>query len=857
VREETQNRCLPLGKKRANGPVNRDCTMAWMLLASQVWPRWPRAQQIGLASCPPAVDLSFLLVRTCLAMNARLPHESSNPDPSDPAMGSAGGLTTPEAARRLKQFGPNEVAEKRENKWLAFAREFWAPVPWMLEAAFALTLALGRIADAVVISFLLVFNAVVSFWQQNRAENALALLRKRLAISARVLRDGHWQVAPARELVPGDVVHLRAGDIVPADIRVLDGSLQVDQSALTGESLPIEASTQSIVYSASVVSRGEATGEVIATGSRTYFGKTTQLVQAARTVTHLENIILGIVRYLMAVDVTLVAAILLYTLVTRISLLDVLPFALILLIASVPVALPATFTVAQALGALELSRHGVLVTRLSSIEEAASMNTLCIDKTGTITLNQLSVGAVKAYEPLTPEQILVLAALASDEASQDPIDLAVLRARPPEPGGEAYQRLSFIPFDPATKRTEALVQRGTVRLRVVKGMPEIVAALAVGHPDSLSRDLGDLAARGYRIIAVAAESGDQLRLAGLIALTDLPRPDSPALIAELHELGIQVKMITGDTAPTALAIAVQVGIGNRICDRQELQAPAPQIAERCDLFAGVFPEDKYNLVRSLQRAGNIVGMTGDGVNDAPALKQAEVGIAVAGATDVAKAAASMVLTDPGLLDIVGAVRSSRRIYQRMLTYTLNKIIKTFQIALFLSLAFFVTRTFVVTPFLVVLLLFANDFVTMSIATDSVGYSSRPDRWRIAPLMISAGLLALLVLIESFLVLYLAMDVFHLTLPQVQTLTFVMLVFTGQATVYLVRQRHHFWTARPSKWLVSATVADLIVVTLLAMRGILMTAVSLPLVLVVLGIAIAFMLLMDPVKVAIFKRFRLI
>jgi H+-transporting ATPase len=765
-------------------------------------------------------------------------------------------LTTGEASERLASHGPNEVSEPRESAWLAFARKFWSPVPWMLEAAIVLTVILGRLADAAIIFSLLLFNAVVSYVQENRAGDALALLRKRLAIDSRVLRDGEWKLIPARELVPGDVVHVRVGDIVPADLQLLDGNVQLDQSALTGESVPREAAAPDAIYSGSVVRRGEATGEVTATGAKTYFGKTTQLVQAARTETHLEVIIFSIVKYLMVIDVLLVVAVLAYALVMRTPLVEVLPFALIILIASVPAALPATFTVAQALGAMEMARSGVLITRLSAIEEAAMMDVLCTDKTGTITVNQLSLGELRPYPPFTSDQLLELAAMASDPATQDPIDLAVLRAREARAGPVGYERLSFTPFDPATKRTEAVARRDGEEVRIIKGMPEIVAGLTTEPAAGLQGDVDALAAQGFRVLAVAAGSANTPRLAGLIGLIDRPRPDSARLISELRRLGIQVKMVTGDTAPTALAIAGQVGIGRRVCGPKELEAEAAASTDACDIFAGVYPEDKYKLVRSLQRSGRVVGMTGDGVNDAPALKQAEVGTAVATATDVAKAAASMVLTTPGLVDIVSAVESSRRIYQRMLTYTLNKIIKTFQVALFLSLAFFLTGTFVITPFLVVLLIFANDFVTMSIATDHVGYSLRPDRWHVGPLMAAAGLLSLGVLAESFLVLYLATDVFHLALPQIQTLVFTMLVFSGQATVYLVRVRRHFWTARPSGLLMIASIADIAVVTVLASLGVLMAPIAFPLVLAVLGIAVLFALLMDPVKVALFRAFGL-
>ena len=764
------------------------------------------------------------------------------------------GLTTAEALALLARHGPNEVAETRENTWLAIARKFWAPVPWMLEAAVLLTVVLGRLADAVIIFALLVFNAAVSYAQENRAESALALLRKRLAVNARVLRDGEWKLVPARELVPGDVVHVRVGDIVPADLRLLEGDVQLDQSTLTGESVPREASAPETIYSGSVVQRGEATGEVAATGAKTYFGRTAQLVQTARTETHLETIIFSIVKCLMAIDVLLVAAIFAYALSVRAPLADVAPFALILLIASIPAALPATFTIAQAIGAMEMARSGVLVTRLSAIEEAAMMDVFCTDKTGTITLNQLSVNAVQPYPPFNPDELLELAALASDPATQDPIDLAILQARASRPGPPAFARLSFTPFDPATKRTEAVARRSDQEVKIVKGMPEIVAGLVAEPVAGLQRDVNALAGQGFRVLAVAAGAASSLRLAGLIGLNDPPRPDSAQLVSELVRLGIRVKMVTGDTMPTALAVARQVGIGQRGCGPSELQADRD--LDACDVFAGVYPEDKYKLVRALQRAGHVVGMTGDGVNDAPALKQAEVGTAVATATDVAKAAASMVLTNPGLVDIVRAVESSRRIYQRMLTYTLNRIIKTFQVGLFLSLAFFLTASFVTTPFLVVLLIFANDFVTMSIATDHVGYSSKPDRWHVGALMASAGLLSLGMLGESFLVLFLAADLLHLALPQIQTLVFTMLVFSGQATVYLVRVRRHLWTARPSKALAIASIADVAVVTLLATLGLLMAPVSLPLVLLVLGIAVLFMLLMDPIKVALFRAFDL-
>jgi H+-transporting ATPase len=777
-------------------------------------------------------------------------------------LSEGGGLTTLEAGRRLARFGPNEVADARDPAWKRLARRLWGPLPWMLEGTIVLTLALGKVLEGAIITVLLLVNTVIGFVQQSRADGALALLRQRLAVNARVRRDGAWIQVPARELVPGDAVRIRVGDLVPADLDLIAGHVSLDQSSVTGECIPVDAGDGDAAYSGTVVTRGEATGVVTATGSSTLFGRTSVLVREARTATHLESVIFHIVRYLVIIDVTLVIVMFTFAAAIGVPLSDTAPFALIILIASVPVALPTTFTVAQAVGAQELSRgsderhpgHGVLVTRLSAVQEGASMDVLCTDKTGTLTLNQLSLEDVVVYPPSTVGDLLALAALASDESGQDPIDLALLRAAGEDRDGAS--RLEFTPFDPSTKRTEALVERAGERLRVVKGMPEVVGRLSVAVPPSLDADLERLAATGARVLAVAAGSHDRLAVVGLVALADRPRADSAELVAELRALGINVKMVTGDTAATAVSVARQVGIEPSVCTASQLR-DQPELAERCAVFAGVFPEDKYELVQSLQRAGHVVGMTGDGVNDAPALKRAEVGIAVDTAVDVAKAAASMVLTEPGLVDTVAAVAVSRRIYQRMMTWTLNKIIKTAQVAVFLTAAFVVTRHFVTTPLLIVLLLLANDFVTMSLAVDHARPSPRPERWRVSALVSASLALAAVVLAESFLDLWLARGVFHLSWPETQTLIFLMLVFSGQATVYVVRERGHFWTSQPVGWLAAATAADVLVVSALAVSGILMTAVGLPYVILVLAVAIAFMFVMDPVKVVALRRFGLV
>ncbi len=762
------------------------------------------------------------------------------------------GLNTAEAARRLIQSGPNEVAEEKPHPLLALLRKFWSPVPWMLEITIVLQLVLGKPGEAAVIAVLLGVNAVLGYLQEGRASKALALLRQRLDIRARVLRDGRWQLVPARNLVPGDAVHVRMGDLVPADLRLIEGQIQIDPSSLTGESLPVEAGPGADVFSGSVVTRGEASGEVTASGARTRFGKTAELVRRARTVSHLEAVIFGIVKYLVVLDIGLVAALLVYAVATGMALTEVIPFALILLVASIPVALPATFTLATALGSLELAKRGVLVTRLSAIEEAAAMDVLASDKTGTITANRLTLAALKPANGIAENDLLRLAALACDAATQDPIDLAILNAaRERKLLEHPPRRIRFTPFDPQTRRSETLFEEDHGTRRAIKGAAVEVAALA-GAPE-VAAEVETLAAGGYRVLGVAFGDEATLQFAGLVALQDPPRQDSAALIENLRQLGVRVVMVTGDGEATARTVAKTVGIGGRACPARVITDNPRQAITRCDVFAQVFPEDKFHLVEALQSSGHVTGMTGDGVNDAPALKQAEVGIAVANATDVAKAAASLVLTNPGLTDVVAAVETSRRIYQRMLTYTLNKIIKTLEIAIFTSVGVMLTGVFVITPLLIVLLLFTNDFVTMSIATDRVEFSRKPERWRIPTLMLTAAPLAALILVLSFSVFFAGRGWLHLPLPQLQTLIFVMLVFTGLGNVYLVRERRHFWRSRPSTWLLLASVIDIAVVSIMASQGILMAAISPVLITGLLVIALTYLALVDLVKVWIFRR----
>jgi len=701
------------------------------------------------------------------------------------------GLTTEEAVRRLSQYGPNAIPEAKKHPWLDFLKRLWGPVPWMLEVAVILELFLHKYDEASIIAALVLFNAVFSAMQEKRSSDALAMLRQRLKLTARVRRDGEWQTLPSEQLVPGDTIHIRMGDLLPADMELLNGDLLLDQSALTGESLPVEVTTGGAGYTGTVAQHGEATALVTATGARTRFGCTAELVRQAKSQSNLETVIFSVTKALVVLDGLLAFAVVVYALFSHTPLLQILPFVLILLVASVPVALPATFAIATALGAQELSHQGVLVTNLSAIEEAAGMDTLCSDKTGTITENRLSVADLHPYASQDENGLLRLAAMACDPSTQDPLDLAILQ-RAQERGvlPDFSLRQQFLPFDSASKRSEAYFQQEGALLHVAKGAPHAIAPLCAEPSAMLEADVDTLSAQGDRVLAVAHGDGQRMQMTGLVSLQDPPRPDSAALIQQLRDLGIRVVMVTGDGLSTARAVAHQVGIGDHVCSAGSLQAgntPDPT----CDVFAEVLPEHKFALVQALQKHGHITGMTGDGVNDAPALKQAQVGFAVSNATDVAKAAASLALTRPGLGNIISAIQVSRQIYQRMLTYTLNKIIKTIQIAAFLSLGLIFTGTFVTTPLLVVLLIFANDFVTMSIATDQVRASRKPDRWDVRAMLIPTLSLALPVLALTFGIFLAGRNLLHLPTGQLQTLSFTTLVFTAQGMIYLVRERHHF------------------------------------------------------------------
>ncbi len=769
------------------------------------------------------------------------------------------GLSTAEAKQRLTKYGPNAIEDKPTPVWRQFTSKFWAPVPWMLEAVIGLQLFLDRRLEAIVIAALLVFNAVVAFAQERRAKDALALLRKSLPVRARVLRDGAWHQLPATDLVPGDVVHVRAGDLVPADLALVDGAVAVDQAALTGESLPVDLGPGKSAYAGAIVRQGEATGDVTATGPRTFFGRTAELVRTSSAPSHMQRTIFAIVTRLVIFDAVLVALVVAYAVTHSLPLLDTAVFALMLLVASVPVALPATYTLATALSSLDLARRGVLVTSLPAIEEAAAMDTLVSDKTGTLTENTLSLAGIVPLASATDlDAVLRAAALASDDATQDPLDLAILTsARQRNLLGSLPSRQEFHPFDPTTRRSEGTYAVDGMPWRAIKGAATVVGPLcrldAAGRA-ALDAAEGKLAADGARVLAVAAGSDQDLKLLGLVGLADPPRQDAAQLIVQLKSLGVRVSMATGDALETARAIGARLGLGTRVCTAQ---GPDAQRPEDCDIYARVLPEDKHRIVAALQKAGHVTGMTGDGVNDAPALRQAELGIAVASATDVAKAAAGAVLTKPGLSGVLTIVHIGREVHRRMLTYTLNKTLKTVEIVAFLTLGLLFTGHFVISAMLIVMLLFTNDFVTMTIAADRVQPAPTPQRWAAGRLVAAAMALAALSLLFSFSAYWWTRGAAGLSAKQLQTVVFLLLVFTNQANVYVLRCNGRLWSFAPGKWMALASIGDLVAVSGLAILGWLMAPLPAMLVLGLFAASAIFALVLDQAKRFVFPLFAIV
>jgi H+-transporting ATPase len=771
------------------------------------------------------------------------------------ASGSTGGLTSEEARARLEKSGPNSMPDTSSHPARRAVKKLWAPIPWMLEAAIVLELALGKYVEAGIIAVLLLFNAVLGFFQEGRAQATLAALRSRLALTASVCRDGVWKNCPAAELVPGDKVKLTLGRVVAADVTLTGGNVLLDQSMLTGESIGAEAGPGFQTFAGALVRRGEAVAQVTATGIHTKFGRTAELVRTAHVVSSQQKAVLRVVRNLAVFNGILIVLLVTYALLHGLPVGEIIPLVLTAVLASIPVALPATFTLASALGARALARQGVLPTRLSAVDEAASMDVLCADKTGTLTCNQLSVTCIRTMPGFDEPHLLTMAALASSDGGQDPVDKAICAAASKNVSSNQPILSHFTPFDPATKMSEATAtdpSLGTVR--IVKGAFAVISALAAPSPTA-AEAANELEAKGFRVLAVAAGPPTSMQLLGLIALSDPARDDSPALVTELKSLGVRTIMVTGDAPATAAIVAHAVGLDGAVC-------PPGPIAnevrpESFAVFAGVLPEDKFKLVKAFQQTGNIVGMCGDGANDAPALRQAQMGIAVSTATDVAKSAAGMVLINPGLAGIVAAVKEGRITFQRILTYTLNSVTKKIVQVLFLGVGLIMTGHAILTPMLMIIVMMAGDLLGMSLTTDNVRPSLLPNNWRIGTLTIAGVFMGVSEL--AFCGGALAFGHFRMGLgiAALQTLAFFVLVCGNQATMYAVRARGRVWSSpRPSRWLVLSSVADLGIAATLAGFGWLMLPLPWWVLGGVLAGAFAFTFALDLVKASVFSRLKI-
>jgi H+-transporting ATPase len=770
------------------------------------------------------------------------------------------GLSDSEAGNRIGRYGYNELTEERVNPFFKFLTYFWGPIPWMIEAAVILSAIVRHWTDFIIIMVLLVMNAVVGFWEEYQAGNAIEALKKKLALEARVKRDGKWKDIPARQLVPGDIIRLRLGDIIPADAKLLEGDpIEVDQSALTGESLPVERKTEDSVYSGSIVSQGEVDAIVYATGTNTYFGKTAQMVEGVKTTSHFQKAVLKIGDYLIVIAIALVSLILVTALFRHEKMLTTLRFALVLTVAAIPVAMPTVLSVTMAVGARLLAAKEAIVRRLASIEELSGIDILCSDKTGTLTQNKLTLGDAVSLTGVDEQQIILCGALASRAEDKDPIDLAVINGLENSKALESYQIVHFQPFDPVHKRTEATVKDAQGKtFKVTKGAPQVIFDLAANRTDvqdAVDKTTNEYAKKGYRCLGIArTDEKDQWQYIGVLPLFDPPREDSKTTIESAERMGVDVKMVTGDQVAIGKEIAHQVGLGTNILDahifgdtKHHETGRLAESIEQADGFAQVFPEHKYHIVDVLQQRGHIVGMTGDGVNDAPALKKADCGIAVSGATDAARTASDIVLLAPGLSVIIDALKESRMIFQRMGSYAMYRITETIRVLLFMTLSILVFKFYPVTAIMIVLLAILNDGAILSIAYDRAIIADKPAAWNMHLTLGIATILGLMGVVESFGLFYIAERIFHLSRDVIQSLIYLKLSVAGHLTIFVTRTRGPFWSHRPSNILLGAVIGTQAVATLITTYGLLMSPIGWTWAGVVWGYCLVWFLIEDRMK----------
>ncbi len=780
---------------------------------------------------------------------------------------SPDGLSQAEAQRRLAQYGSNEIPEKKTNLFLKFLTYFWGPIPWMIEAAVILSALARHWPDFIIILILLLANAVVGFWEEHQAGNAIEALKARLAIKARCRRDGKWTTLEARELVPGDVIRLRLGDIVPADVRLLAGDpVEVDQSALTGESLPATRKPGETVFSGSIIRQGEIGAMVYATGQNTYFGKTAQLVEEARTISHFQRAVLKIGNYLIILAVALVVLILAVALFRGDPILTALQFALVLTVAAIPVAMPTVLSVTMAVGAHLLAKKKAIVTRLAAIEELAGVDVLCSDKTGTLTQNKLTLGDPFCVNDVPADFVILSAALASRADNNDTIDLAVLGGLEDNQTLKDYQMVHFQPFDSVHKRTEATVKAADGKVfKVTKGAPQVILALSANAGEiktAVEKTVNEFAARGFRSLGVArTDAQSQWKFLGVLPLFDPPREEAKATIAAARQMGVNIKMVTGDQMAIARETAEKLRLGSNILDasgfgdtKHHETAQLSESIEKADGFAQVFPEHKFHIVDVLQQHNHIVGMTGDGVNDAPALKKADCGIAVSNATDAARAAASIVLLTTGLSVIINAIKESRNIFQRMNSYAIYRIAETLRVLLFMTLSILIFNFYPVTAVMIVMLALLNDGAILSIAYDNVHYKDKPEAWNMRMVLGISTVLGVIGVVSAFGLFYLGERVFHLDRAHIQVLMYLKLSVAGHLTIFLTRTRGPFWSIRPSRILLAAVFGTQLLATMFAVYGVFMTPLGWGWAFMVWGYALAWFFFNDRVKLLAYQIF---